>query len=777
MRIVAAAALLVTLQSTPSHAQYVIDPLYDPSWLDPYACPFTADQCLDPDWQESDCGRQQIAAGGCASVIESTMSTAPTLGYQITRNEVGDYLYADQLVPTGTSNDYDYSWGPSYLGEISQYAAEQRNGSLGWWVWWKPSKTARRAEFDANGLRVGSCEELAYEGWWTYSKFEDEVATRGTDARAIFDAARVTNLGASKIRDREGNYVYRPDLSIVPGLPFPTSKIPKNAYFLFQKTTFDKYPIPESAIPSSAGRSYYDGDWAWHLSMDQQLRDYGWPDEILDGEYERQKRFLKLLDRRARLLDKLVEEATAMPITAPDFGTTDYSLGTLSFTAFSGTTSELTVSSLSPTVASSLVTASTSVTDPYATFTGGYTGTLGSLYALDAAISRELEWAASIGCLDTTAPSVCDWSPRLFADLVGQSYVKEREEEYQRCLYLTGDDFSDGSPMGNPAAFGLPVIDYRKTAWLTRAYLIAYENYLKTIDFATEPGSPTTPSVGWWRDGGRWLGGDEWGAGYSYKFGFGLLPGEEGGKCVMNFKAQAYANASATVAGKSIGILDSDTYGLTVSDTEFKVHSHTTLLGSYSLYTPFDKVFTGTDSANVFHLDKEYSVSALFWIGPVPVTGEIGIAGKAGLDVGSTVALDRNCYSTPRFHLTGQVTAKPYVDADAFIGALVGAKGLGAGLRTDLQVAHVEAPMVVTATVHGEGSDLAKLAAATVATVSVDLGLTVDSLGGTVSGVVETPFKTWKKTLFQWEGKRLVDEKWTRSWRFPMAAVLSRLGA
>lgn len=784
----AAAVSLVGISASTAAAQsftdFEISPVFDNSWFD-LACagpPPTDTQCLDPSYQESICGRQQIAAGACTTAVQNAMSTAPTVRWGLPRREDGEYTWADSLTARDTNADFDVGFGASYLSELGQYAAEQRNPALSSWITWKTPTSTKRAAWEANGNRVASCEELAYEGWWTYSRFEDEVARRGSDARAIFDAARASGFGAAGLRTRDGwPVIVGRDTRVVPGVPFPTSNIPKNAYFLFQKTAFDKYPFPETAIPSATGRSHYAGNWAWHLAMDDHFRSWGYGavlDDILDGEYERQKKFVKLLAKRARVLEALSAEAAATPIMVSTTSVTDYAIGYQPASTFTAVQAESDVTMLSPSLVTSVISASTAATaDPTIVLTGGYSGNLGKLYAIDAQISRELERAASWGCLDTTGTSMCDWSPRMFADLVDQMFVKEREEEYQRCLALTGNDFSDASPLGNPAAFELRTADYRASAVLVRMFMNTYDDYIDGLDFAPEPGQPKNPSIGWWRDGSRWLGNNEFGAGYSYTFGFGLVKGEEAGECVVDFKARAAASASATVAGQWLSLLDSDTYGVTSAENKFDVHSHTRLLGMYDLYEPVNRSYTSPEPITPWHISKEWAAHATFWIGPVPVTGEIGIAGSAGVELRAGVTLDRKCYDTPKLHVTGALTATPYVRASAFIGALIGARGLGAGLRTDLQLANISAPLTVTAEVHGSGTNLDQLAANTTATVSVDLGLTVDSLGGSVSGVVETPLKNWSKTIFSWEGKRLVDESWRRSWRFPVGRLITKLGS
>ncbi len=801
VRTVAALSLTLTVTAAPALADFASMWGADVAITDPSATACiapTAAQCLDPVYQESECGRQQIAADACDHAVASTMSTATTTGTGFSRTEAGEYIFADTLVAKSTSGDLDSMVGSSYVGELGRYAAEQRNPALGSWLWWKPSASSKRAAWEANGNRVGSCEELAYEGWWTFSKFDDEVGKRGANGRAIYDAARAVGLGAGQVRGRDGDPIRRPDGSTVPGLPFPSSKIPKNAYFLFQRTAFDKLPFPDYAIPPVAGRSFYDGNWAWHTAMDADMKRNLWPDELLDGEYDRQKRFLRLLDRRAVLLDELFAEAAATMVSsapAPDLEITrlddSFLIGLSPYTDGPAVPVESAIGTLPSTTVTSMVSASRLAVDaseagPHVLYAGGYTGTLGKLFVLDHKILAELSLAAGMGCLDTTTTSVCDWSPRLFADLVGRSYVKEREEEYQRCLYLTGDDFSDTSPLATPETFDLLDADWRATASMVRGYLNVYQHYLDNLDFASEPGSPGNPSIGWWRDNSRWLGNDEFGAGYGYKFGFGLVKAEEAGACVMNFKAQAQANASVRVAGEHLDLLDSDTYGVTSAADVFTVHSHTTLLG-YPLYTPIDEVYTATSTTPVWHTEKEFSARATFWIGPVPVTGEVGVAGKAGITVGTAITLDRTCTDTPQIDLSGQFTVTPYVKADAFIGAMIGARGLGVGLRTDLNLADISAPLTVTANIHGKvdaahkdrstEDKLAMLATSTVATVSVDLGLTVDSLAGSITGIVETPIKNWHRTIFSWEGKRLVDEKWEKSYRFPMAAIISKLGS
>ncbi len=764
----------------PSYDDYDVGAEYG-GWLG-YACPTpTEADCLDPVYQQGICAAE-LTPELCGWAVGSALSGEPTTRDGITANEGGRSMWASSLVDEPTSGDFDYSYGPSFLADLGRYSAELRNSALGTWASSKVPAITRRAEWEANGNQVASCEELAYEGWYSYSRFEDEAARRGTDARAIFDAARATGFGTTSVRTRGGEpaWIGR-STARLPALPFPSEKIPKNAYFLFEPTAFDAEMFEAWMIPPAEGRAYYDGDWAWHMEMDDYFRGWGYgavADDIMYEAHARQQKFLKLLAQRARILEKLRAEAELVPLDPTAvFTEPAYTIGFTPSTAFGALAVVDDIAAMSPAAVTAAIEAETAITpDEFTMFTGGYSGTMAKLWIVNQRIRAELEWAGTNGHLGVGYPSSADWSPRILADLIGERYVKQREEEYQRCLQLTGNDFSDSSPIGNPVAFGLPDRNYRGHSNMVRAFLNDFETYLETLDFTPEPGAPANPAVGWWRTGGRWLGNGTFGAGYDYNFGFGLVKAEGEGECAVNFKVAAKASASATVAGMNVSLLDSDTYGITEASDRFRVHSHTTLLGRFSLYTPIDHPYTAPEPITPVHLAQDWSASALFWIGPVPVTAEIGVAGQAGINVEPRVEMDRRCHSTPTVRFITGLTATPYVQASAFIGALVGAKGLGAGLRTDLQLAKVSAPLSITGVIAGIGATVEELVAKTTATVHVNLGLTVDSLGGSVTGVIETPIKNWKKTLFAWEGKRLVDEQWERSWNLPLAFLKTSLG-
>jgi hypothetical protein len=748
------------------------------TYFDALECPDPdAAHCLNAIYQESECGRTAIANGQCQVHVQDALTAAPTFGERYDVDGDGLYTYASELAAADRSGDFDYSLIGTYHGDLGRYAVEVRNPLFVSWPWGGTSSpTGQRAQWEANGNRVASCEEMVYEGWYTYSRFEDEVARRGGDARAIFDAARATGFGATKILTRDGDSAkVGRSTAEIPALPYPTKKIPKNAYYLFEPTPFDAGMIPPELIPSEDGRAFYDGDWAWHVEMDDYFR--GWfsgstiLDGMLDTEYERQKKFVKLLERRARILEALYAEATVAPISLSAFSAEPvYEIGVEPASSFGSMAVADDIAGLSSSAVDAVITSSAGF-DPALGYTGGYTGNMGRLWVVNQQIIEELRHASGFGCLGTSWKYVCDWSPRMFADMVGGAYVSKREEEYQRCLALTANDFSDASPIGAPADYDLPVWDYRASAANVRAFLNNYEDSLTVDDEHV-----TATGLWWGRADWRQLGNDQFNAGYAYDFGLGLERSEEAGGCVADLVARANAEAWATVAGHRIGLVDSQTEARTIATNKVHVKSHTKLLETYEVYDKVDDPFPTTKEFEPWHISQEWGASATFWIGPVPVTGSIGIHGEAGIKVEQGITMSRNCTTTPKIDIKGNFTATPYVQADAFISALVGARGLGAGLRTDLQLAKISAPLTVGATIYADGRDVEELKKNTVIGMEVALGLTIDSLGGTVSGVVETPFKTWRRTIFAWEGKRLVNETWRQKWRLPMTSIRGLLG-
>ena len=749
----------------------------------------TLADCTSPEWQATTCGQQSLAAGTCDQMINDAVSSSPTSGGHWTMNDAGEYAWIEDLPAPATSSDYYYGWGDGYRGSLMQHATEIRNPGLANNPWVVSSRS-KRAAWDANGERVESCEELAYEGWWTYSRFEDEVARRGSDARGIFESAKAVNLGAGPVLTRSGHRVLDSDMNMVNGLPFPSGRIPKNAYFLFAKTGLDRFPIPDEHVPSASGREAYAGDWAWHLQMD---RHWGSAyDDVLDAEYARQKQFLKLLDRRAKLIDEIVADAAVLRPIRP-VGDASRLLGATPTSAFATTAAQAQVLALPPSSVTRLTEAASPTSsrdgltridlgyrfDHLELDTGGYTGKMGQLYVIDSRIAEHLEHAASMGCLDTSGPSVCDWSPRMFADLIRGVYVTEREEEYQRCMIMTGNDFGPSSAIRQPRAFEIPTLctDCTTSAFLARLFIKSYDSYVNSLDFTPAPGSTTEPSWGWWRSGGETAGSPEWNANFDYTYGFGLVKSSGvGDDCVVNLKAQARAGANAVLKGKSFSILDADTWAQTVADDKLRVHSHMKLLGIYPVYDTFDRDYSGRGEPLGWKLTKEAAVSATFMIGFIPVTGEIGAVGTAGLDVDFGIEMNRTCTAQPTLDLKGAVTATPYVKADAFAGVLVGVKGFGAGIRSTLNVFDVRAPLTVSAQAYGTSRiGMADLINRLFLTINVDLGLTVDVLAGGVYGVLENPFKNLKAKFFEWEGKRLVNESWQKQWRIPVGRVIDRI--
>jgi len=333
-------------------------------------------------------------------------------------------------------------------------------------------KAVRRAEWEGNGAAVASCKEYVWEKWYDWSKFEDVTAgVDGEYGRFVYDRAvdPVTGLVDKVIRSRGGAPQKR--------VSFPGDALPKNAYFLFQPTPFDKVPMDPSILPDPSGRAYYGASWGWHQGMSSALA--GVPDATLEHEHDRQVSFKKLLARRAKLLAELAASSPGGMYTEifpelpglPFISSLKLSGADDALAPYAGSATakvDAAVAALAPWAVDTTVTgmispsAIVSVTDPLygvsvPAFTGGYTGKMGQLYLVDLHIKAYLEHARDVGCLAPGGVSVCDWSPALMAEHLRGQFASEREADLRDCLERTGDDFAPGA-MTHDAhySYGLP---------------------------------------------------------------------------------------------------------------------------------------------------------------------------------------------------------------------------------------------------------------------------------------------------------------------------------
>lgn len=191
----------------------------------------TAARCEDRRWLESYCGQIEIerwnayvedatAHGGeassppsaCAAAKADIAATAD--GVVVAMRDAPPSATERRLVPMamtvadGTTTSYEpfttedetmhfRSATPNmhHFGGTASLAAQRRKESI---RASSPGATihglsllsqARRAQWEANGNEVMSCEEYAYEGQYNWSKYEDQVAALGGDFEAHFQAA------------------------------------------------------------------------------------------------------------------------------------------------------------------------------------------------------------------------------------------------------------------------------------------------------------------------------------------------------------------------------------------------------------------------------------------------------------------------------------------------------------------------------------------------------------------------------------------------------------
>lgn len=782
---------------------------WDPAqWFPGWGCDVpTVWDCMDPAWADGYCGQvdawvQSSWPGGspCEYVLGVAFAEWTSTSEYAERLDARDdgSLYLSSEMPMQVEYSYFYDGAPTtYLDEILLISLEAKNPAAVADGIIAP-KAIKRGVWEANGAYVTSCREYVWEKWYDWSRFED--ATGGVDgdfARFVFDRAfdPVTGISERLIRSRNG----APQRDV----RFPEGAMPKNAYFLYEPTPFDRYPMDPSILPHESGREYHKVDWAWHRDRSVDLA--GVPDATLAHEYARQVAFKKLLARRADVLEDLITAAAGgSPViltTSPTLATwvpfsvaAKFTEDTSAMTSYVGSSSAAAaraVSALSPGSVTTVIDAAaipepmTVVVDPAAgkyvyADTGGTTGKMGQLYLIDKEIAAYLTHARDAGCLNMSATTACDWSPELFAEQLRGQFATERERDLQTCMEKTGDDFSPGAMIHDPGAFGVPFaipgLDYASDSEAVRAFFAIYDLYVRDyLDFTPEPGSVTEPAKGFWKYDKKAYGSDDWNVGYEYKVGWGLQKnsGAKLGLCDTDLRVQGMAKATAELAGKTIQIIDGDN-SLTSQDGVFHAHSHLEILGK-KIYDPIDDWKSEVTYKPVnFKLVAKPSYAATIVIVFVPVTIEVGVAGEAGLAAEITGSLERACPSAGPATLEISATAglTPFIHVSGFGSVGVGVKGFQAKLQVDLDLLNLDVPFSVTAKLAPTTASLSSLQF----TALVKLDLHLKTLSGRVRGILETFWKNYSTTIFEWRGIEAVNETgWSREWKIPVASVLEKI--
>lgn len=606
-------------------------------------CPTpTVSQCADPTYRASSCFATHSSYCGTAleTGYRSEVNAKPQ-EYRLLPENLGGQVRRVGVLGNYTPYASDHRGYSNHIaGLISMNQIVHRKGFLNL----SPSEELHAAGLDrwaSNGTVAESCQEYVHEKYLDYSRFEARLGEVDGDARKAFE--RAISKDGIAFRTLYG-IDERPLEPIFDG----KQPLAKNPYFRFTPgpypSGFQGYPFTSSAAKRAnnpEARSWYVASDDWHLKMNQELSKEN--DDVLDERRGKARQFEELLARRSAVwssYQKLVKQ-TQDP------------------------------KQLGKTVTQQLL-------------------------GLDAALEQALIQGEKEGCLELDS-NACDWSPRLYGDLVGEVMGQRRQKDLSRCLELTANDFSKESFIRNAQLIKLPGLegsDYTLSPGLIDTFLEAYRAYLDGLD------TPVDPSTGLTRRSGGHSDSDERGdrsyfaGGISYGADWEATWGSR--FCDAEIRVGGHASASAWVFGTGGELVHVEGF-VETQDENIHLVARGRVLGN-DLPGALDRTFPAVldlDLVTIPLLDESLEYTQTFMVWVIPVTVGAGINVELGINVGFGGGIVRDC-SRDRVGLNVSGSFEPFVQLDTFVSVAIGFPGFRFGLRGEVTVARVEAPLEAT---------------------------------------------------------------------------------
>jgi hypothetical protein len=723
-------------------------------------CPTpTADQCSDKSYVESACGRAQLStpSSACNQVYAASYDTA-------TRALPASALH--DTMPPGRPGDVVAAVSPEYTFEahrahgidtqlLGTMQRTQLLGSL------KNGQTAasdlqtqaelgqlaaKRQAWQANGNRVDSCAEYVYERYFDWNLYRDAADAVGANDRRAVEIAY--DLGGPSIANR--TLMSKSGARTLPTIKFPSrgaigkligsggttldvvdDKTAKNgflsAYGLLSKGDFFGN---DAALKEAmrAGSSYWKVSWDWHKSMSEALTKDHVDDELRYWD-EKQRTFVAAVGQRALLVDEIAAKG---PTETRDDGT---------------------------------------IRDRQS-----------ELQAMNASLREMLAEAQAAGCLSLDATSVCDWSPHMFRDQIEAFTTAEESAAYQRCMDMTGDDFSQAKTATQAFAGFATKDDYTTSAEDLEAYFGVIKSFLAATPLPLDP-ETKQPMLGNRKSDSGDLGKGDFSLHWSYDTGWGVTNlGADKDTCEAEVGVDAVFDARGTAFGFPVDLIHAsakfETRKKDDSGTKvLKGDADLRILGS-EIWNPDG--FEGPASFNLVktpHSGGEWKDDTTFFVFGVPVSISAGVGFNMGFDVNAGGSIGGSCADKGKgrevtlVNVTSKI--KPWTQVDAFAAAGIGASFASAGVRCDLVVLHGEMPLSATAKL------LMSSSGNVVAKVQANAHQTFRMLDGKVSVYLDAPGDWFDadKTVFEWQGPKIDEDlfRWSRD--IPLAAVKQRLGS
>ncbi len=663
-------------------------------------CPeISLEQCDAPGYLETPCGQEQEQE--CTQLItdafEAVYANTPNQHVTVLPESLGGDQQLTRFVPYSFSDQQVTNGGATYAGMVNKSQLISAKDVTDF-TQDDQDFLAMKQSWAADGITVNSCEEFVYKRYYDYSVFEDtggsfvfDDGERGSNYRAIFDAAFAPDgIAHRRLLSIDGEVI---------AFHFGESAIPKNGYYTFQvgpyPNGYPRYPFDRELISQvdPRGLAFYRPTFDWHQEMSNRFA------HILDDELDlrgaEQKSFSRLMQSRRNLWER-------------------YQLRRSQILREGGDPTELDQQ------------------------------TAGELFEIDRDLEEGLRTASRNQCLTLDQPTVCDWSPRLFKEQLDAALLPPREDEFQRCVFLTGNDFGPDSYVHHAEVLGIEGVSGDQTTSPSKFHGFVVElEPLLPIDQITKD-----LMRGWSRSDVNNQGNAWFGVRYNYSVGAGLRdfwgPGSR--MCDANAYINGAFNVDGTIVKQEVEVMRASAEART-EPNDLHVAANLRVAGvdiynfDHNYPLSFNVTFSPKRSGDLLHVRYDFVIAF------VPVKVEGGISGELGLEFSASGGLTRDC-AHDGVQLSATETLKPWVELDAYVSAAVNLHLVSAGVKGTLVLVDLSLPLSENVYIYPWQGDPTRPALSR----SSELNLNVEALSGKITLFVKVPFHTYESKLFDWSG-------------------------
>jgi hypothetical protein len=622
--------------------------------------------CQDPSYLQSACGQPETQVGSTCSQLVQAEYQAQTANLPAQNRRVpgNTTAVAPASLQPQTQFNYNVSGGTGIFGGLMQKT--QIGGAMnalppgaapapGSPQYTYLGTVSVKTNWGTDGARVKSCDEYVYEGWYDYELFENQAALLGTDYRAIFNLAygpAPSGIASRILRDRASEAI--PNQMTWPAATYPELQppnlLPKNAFFTgYEKLIakgFALNDVPLDTALRGGFESWTAQDWIWHAGMSGSLA--GTPDDVLYFLEDKKKAFTDLVAKRNALWDKV----QAQPPVPPGC-----------FLCFRE-------------------------------------GELDMILA-DIELRDMLHDAQVQGCINSTATTACDWSPKMFYDTLQGFFDHHREVARARCMDATGNDFTTART--NATSVGCIQNDMTVKpaymSWYITKALAAQATLAYPIDPVTgKPHLGDSLADTWTMGDPDWF---QIQAGYdaSWKidnFVNSIFPPVSRQTCDAHIVSTAGANATATVLGTTTPVFSArgDAY-TSEGGANFKLVVN--VLGVEQLNFQKLNLTTKYTYTKDWPYSGSWEDSASITILGIGVTVSGGISVDAGLKTTVTLSGGPGCATTvgstsvTLAEVNGHV--EPWADVDGYLALEVDLLVVDLGIKGTLKLVKLNVPL------------------------------------------------------------------------------------